>query len=262
MTAAARQFVTPALSRRAHRPTISSQSFSIARMKNDVGHIRLSREADLIVVAPSDRRPDGQARQWPRQRPRLYRAARHRQEGADGAGDEPKECGRIRRRAATAPRSKRRRPLRGPRKAARWPKAARPARAAWPSRWRSLAAIEALARHASAPNRLPAKRSSSPPGRRMSRSIRCATSPTARPASGAMRIAAAARQSSAPTCALVSGPVDDPRSGGREDRPCRARRGDARRRRTELLPADAADLRRRRRRLAQRRMPPTRRSRR
>ena len=97
-----------------------------------------------------------------------------------------------------------------------------------------VAAIEALLDAGAEPACRP-RASSSPPARPMSRSTRCATSPTVRRASRAMR---SPRHSPglAPTCTLVSGPVGDCRPRRRDDRPCRDGARDARRRSRRLCP--------------------------
>ena len=132
------------------------------------------------------RRPDGQARQRPCQRPRLGGAAGDRPAGADGAGHEPEDV--VASGDPPQPRDAGRRTASASsgRTAARWPSAPRPAKAAWPSRWRS----SPPSRRCSTPgrSRLPAARSSSPRARPMSRSTRCATSPTVRRASRVMRL--------------------------------------------------------------------------
>ena len=58
-----------------------------------MGHIRLSREADLLVVAPATRRSDRAHGGGARRRSRRDDAARLRQAGADRAGDERDDVG-------------------------------------------------------------------------------------------------------------------------------------------------------------------------
>ena len=130
------------------------------------------------------RRPDGQDGARPRRRPRLDRAAGHRQAGAGRAGDEPAMWAHPATQRNVATLRRRRRRLR------------RPGRGRDGRRGESglgrmaeppeiVAAIDgAASRRAPGPLAGPPRRSS-PPARRTSRSTRCATSPTAPPASRA-----------------------------------------------------------------------------
>ena len=66
-----------------------------------MGHIQLSREADLRGRGAGDRRPDGADGRRPRRRSRLDAAAGLRQAGAGRAGDEPADVGASRDAGAT-----------------------------------------------------------------------------------------------------------------------------------------------------------------
>jgi hypothetical protein len=150
------------------------------------------------------RRPDGQAGQWPRQRSRLDCAHRHRQAGADGTGDEPENVG------ASATR-RNRTTLKKDGIAFIGPAKGEMAESNEAGEGRMAEPLEIVAADRrrcsmSAPSRCRGARSSSPPARRMSRSTRFATSPTARPASRATPIAAALARLGADVH-LVSGPV-------------------------------------------------------
>ena len=78
LTAAAAEFVTP-LSAAALAGTKAYGALFDLTDEAEMGHIQLSRSADLVVVAPGDGGSDGQGRQRPRRRPRQHAAARHRQ---------------------------------------------------------------------------------------------------------------------------------------------------------------------------------------
>lgn len=65
MTAAAQEFVTTLSVGALAADHVFTDLFD-RNDEHDVGHIRLSREADLVVGA-GHRRPDGEARQRPRQ---------------------------------------------------------------------------------------------------------------------------------------------------------------------------------------------------
>ena len=131
-----------------------------------------------------DRRPDGEDGERPGRRSRLRGAARDRQADPARAGDEPAHVGATRRRGAISPsspptastgRSQCRRDG-GARRGRR-----RPHGGAARDRRRRQALLARRPRGTS-----PANACWSPRARRTSRSIRCATSPTARPASRAM----------------------------------------------------------------------------
>ncbi len=115
MTAARAAVRHAAVGRRADRRPRASPICSTAHDEHDVGHIRLSREADLVVVAPATadlmaKLANGLANDLA-----LRRAARHRQEGTAGAGHETQDVGATRPRAATARQlAKGRRPSRRP----------------------------------------------------------------------------------------------------------------------------------------------------
>ena len=199
-----------------------------------MGHIELSRSADLVVVAPATADLIAKLAARPGQRPRQHAAARHRQAGAARAGDERADVAApgdpAQPRALCAPTARwSSAPTR-----ARWP-AASSGRAGWPSRRRS----SPRSTRRSAAGRSPAGTCSSPPGRRTSRSTRCATSPTARPAGRAPRSPRRWRARGA-RVTFVTGPAEAPR-------PARRRPSSRSRPRAEMLaaveaalPADAA----------------------
>ena len=244
-----------ALGRRASPASASSPTCSIRRSEFDVGHIRLAREADLVVVAPATadlmaKMAGGHADDLattvllatkaeillaPAMNPQMW--AQH------GDAAQSRAAHRRRRRAG--------RPERG-----RDGGAASAASAAWPSRWRS----SPRSRRCSADTLAGRSRASacwSPPARRMSRSTRCATSPTAPPASRATP-SPQPRRAPAPTVTLGHRPGQPARSARRQDRACRERARDARRGRAGLA-GRRRGLRRRRRRLAGGRAPASRR---
>ncbi len=113
------------------------------------------------------RRPDGQGRQRPRQRPGLHHPAGHRQAGADGPGDERADVG-ARRHAAqrrAAPGRRRRRDRRSRRR----PDGLRRVRPGPPGRARAIVAADPHGARSQGPQaaaRLPASAPSSPPARR------------------------------------------------------------------------------------------------
>ena len=168
-----------------------------------------------------DRRPDGEARKRPCQRPRLDRAPGDRQAGADGAGDEPENVEPQGDAPQPGDACEGRHRLRRAQRAARWPKAARPAPAAWPSRWRSSPRSRRCS--TAAPKPLAGRR------------IIVTSGPTHEPIDPVRYIAnrSSGKQGHAIAAALarlgadvrlVSGPGLDRRSGRRDDRPCRAAR--------------------------------------
>ena len=136
MTSAAQEFVTPLSVGALTADHVFTELFD-RQDEHDVGHIRLSREADLLVVAPATadlmaKLANGQANDLastvllatdkkvlmaPAMNPKMW--------SHTGNAPQPRHAGKGRHRFRRA------------RTAARWPKAARPARAAWPSRWRS-----------------------------------------------------------------------------------------------------------------------------
>ena len=86
MTEAAQHFVTPLAVGAVSADHVFSELFD-RQAEHDIGHIRLSREADLLVVAPAT------ADLMAKMANGLARPAGHRQEGADRAGDEPAHVG-------------------------------------------------------------------------------------------------------------------------------------------------------------------------
>ncbi len=220
MTRAAQEFITPLSVGALSNERVFTELFDLDD-EREIGHIRLSREAALIVVAPATadllaKMAGGHADDLA-----TVRAAGHRQAGAGGprhepahvaqSGDPPQRGAAARRTACISS---------GPRWA-RWPSAARPGPGGWPrcrSCWRRSRAARGFpsplrggARGGGSPTtfcnppppvpprkgegttkgaghcagRSPAGTCWSPAGRRTSRSIRCATSPTAPPASRA-----------------------------------------------------------------------------
>ena len=135
MTRAAQEFVTPLSVGALSNAPVSTELFDLDA-EREIGHIRLARDADLVVVAPATADLIAKMAGGHGRRPRHAAPARHRQAGAGGPGHERAHVARSPPRAATWPARGRRRPLRRPGRRARWP-AARPAPAAWPSRRRS-----------------------------------------------------------------------------------------------------------------------------
>ena len=85
-----------------------------AQNEFDVGHIRLAREADLIVVAPATADLMANMAGRPRRRSRQRGAARDRPPSAARAGDESAHVGGIKRRSAILQTRARRRRVIGP----------------------------------------------------------------------------------------------------------------------------------------------------
>ena len=201
MTRAAQEFITPLSVGALTSERVFTELFDL-NDEREIGHIRLSREAALIVVAPATadllaKMAGGHADDLascvlmatdkpvlvaPAMNPRMWLNPATRRNVALLRG--------------------RRRAFRRAQRRARWPSAARPAPAAWPrcrscstrSRgcWRRrTVAVPSPLRGGdrgggeTARCRSPAATCSSPPARRTSPSIPCATSPTARPASRA-----------------------------------------------------------------------------
>ena len=201
MTAAAQEFVTPLSVGALSADHVFTDLFD-RQDEHDVGHIRLSREADLVVVAPATadlmaKLANGHANDLASavllatDKPVLMAPAMNPRMWAHPA---------TRRNRATLERTAS--PSSGPHRGEMAESnEAGEGRMAEPLE--IVAAIEALLdARAKAARR--AAGSSSPPGRRTSRSIRCATSPTVRPASRAMPSRRRWR-SSAPTCVSFPG---------------------------------------------------------
>ena len=236
MTAAAQEFVTPLSVGALTADHVFTDLFD-RNDEHDVGHIRLSREADLLVVAPATadlmaKLANGHANDLAStvllatDKPVLMAPAMNPKMWAHPA---------TRRNRATLDPG--RHHVSSARPRARWPRAVRRAKAAWPSRWRSSPQSRRCSKASEIAGR--AGRSSSLRGRRMSRSIRCATSPTARPASRAMPLRRLWRRW-APTCALSPVPVSIADPAGVDYGACRNARTRCRMRSKQLLPADAA----------------------
>ena len=88
LTNAAQQFVTPLSASALSHERVYTDLFDPGS-EFDAGHIRLARECDLIVVAPGDRRSDGEDGQWSRRRSRQRDPAGRRPTDPAGACDEP-----------------------------------------------------------------------------------------------------------------------------------------------------------------------------
>ena len=182
MTDAAQQFVTPLSVGALTADHVFTDLFD-RQDEQDVGHIRLARDTDLVLVAPAT--ADLMAKLANGLANDLASTVlhRHRPAGADGAGDEPEDVGAPGDAAQPRRPGARRGPLRRPgngrdggaQRGRRGPHG----RAVGDRRGRRGAArpCATAARRAADHRHLRA--------RPTSRSIRCATSPTARPASRA-----------------------------------------------------------------------------
>ena len=135
LTAAGAEFVTPLSLAALAEDKIYRDLFSLTD-EAEMGHIELSRSADLVVVAPATADLMAKAAERPGRRSGLHDAAGHRQGGADGPGDEradvappgdPAQSGHACAPTASASSAQ---------TTARWP-AANSGRAAWPSPRRS-----------------------------------------------------------------------------------------------------------------------------
>jgi hypothetical protein len=87
MTRAAEQFVTPLSVASLSRERVFTDLFSLTD-EAEMGHIELSRSADLIVVAPATADLLARMASGPGFRPRHHDAAGHRRARPRGAGDE------------------------------------------------------------------------------------------------------------------------------------------------------------------------------
>ena len=203
MTAAAQEFVTPLSVGALTADRVFTDLFD-RNDEHDVGHIRLSREADLIVVAPATAdlmaklasglandlasavllATDKQVLMAPAMNPKMWAHPATRRNRATLAKDGVLFVGPNARRDG-----RERRGGRGPHGRAAGDRRGDRGDASRRRRCRSLAA-----------------RSSSPRGRRMSRSTRCAISPTARRGKQGHALAAALAALGAEV-RLVSGPV-------------------------------------------------------
>jgi phosphopantothenoylcysteine decarboxylase/phosphopantothenate--cysteine ligase len=143
LTRAAEEFVTPLTVSALAGEKVYRELFDLTD-EAEMGHIELSRAADLVVVAPGHRRSDGEDGGRARRRPGLDPPDGHRQAGADRARDERADVGASR-------------------DAAQSRHAARPTGSAWsgPTRAPWPAAN-------SGPGRMAEARRSSPPSRRRS----------------------------------------------------------------------------------------------
>ena len=228
MTKAAQEFVTP-LSVGAIAGERAFTDLFDPASEFDVGHIRLARDTDLVVVAPAT--ADLMAKMANGHADDLATAvllATDKQDAAR-AGDEPGDVG-AHGDAAQSRAARRRRHLdSSARTPARWRRAARPASAAWPSRWRSSR------RSRSSCDREPRRRARQPlAGKR----IVITSGPTHEPIDPVRYIAnrssgkqghaiARAAAAAGADVTLVSGPGDAARSARREDRAGRDRARDA-----------------------------------
>ena len=206
------------LRRAAHGARLSP--ISSTRRGADIGHIRLAREADLIVIAPATADLLAKmAHGLPTISPAPFslrpagRSCRPGNEPADveQRGDRRRNVAHAVRRDGVHPhRSECRRNGRSRRSRRE---------AGWRSRMAEPTEIAERIGAMLVPRptaSLAASASSSPPARRTSRSIRCATSPTARPGKQGHAIAAAAAAAGAEVT-LVSGPVNLPDPPGVHD---------------------------------------------
>ena len=87
LTEAGAKFVTPLSLQALSEDRVYSDMFSLTD-ESEMGHIQLSRDADLLVVAPATANILARMAGGPGRRSCRDRAARHRQAGAGGAGDE------------------------------------------------------------------------------------------------------------------------------------------------------------------------------
>ena len=93
MTEAAQRFVTPLAAGALVGERVFTDLFDLSARIRRWATSGCRARADLIIVAPATADLMAKAAQRPRQRSRLRHAARHRQAGADGAGDEPAHVG-------------------------------------------------------------------------------------------------------------------------------------------------------------------------
>ncbi len=147
-----------AVGRRARGRAASSPTCSTPQSEFDVGHIRLARDTDLVVVAPATadlmaKMAGGHADDLATavllatDKPVLIAPAMNPHMWAHPATQRNlAQLARRRRRASSA------------RTPARWRSAARPASAAWPSRWRSSRRPRRCSRRRRRPGRSPARR--------------------------------------------------------------------------------------------------------
>jgi phosphopantothenoylcysteine decarboxylase/phosphopantothenate--cysteine ligase len=92
LTRAAEEFVTPLTVSALAGEKVYRDLFDLTD-EAEMGHIELSRAADLVVVAPCDGRSDGEDGGWARERPGLDLADGDRQARADRARDEREDVG-------------------------------------------------------------------------------------------------------------------------------------------------------------------------
>ena len=87
LTEAGAKFVTPLSLQALTEDKVYSDMFSLTD-ESEMGHIQLSRDADLLVVAPATANILARMAGGPGRRSRLDGPARDRQAGAGRAGDE------------------------------------------------------------------------------------------------------------------------------------------------------------------------------
>ena len=187
LTGAGAEFVTPLSVSALTGDKVFQDLFSLTD-EAEMGHIQLSRSAELVVVAPATadlmaKAATGLANDLAST---ALLATDKRVLMAPAMNVTDVEC--IRRPGATWPRSKQTASSSSARMTAKWP-AANSDRGAWPSRWRSWRRSKPRS-PLPRPAHCRASRRWSPQARRRSRSIRCASSPIARRASRVMRLPA------------------------------------------------------------------------
>ena len=92
LTAGGAKFVTPLSLSALAEDKVYAELFDLTD-EAEMGHIQLSRSADLVVVAPATANLMARAANGHRRRSGDHDAARHRQAGADGAGHERAHVG-------------------------------------------------------------------------------------------------------------------------------------------------------------------------
>ena len=209
MTAAAQQFVTPLSVASLSEDKVYADLFSLTD-ESEMGHIRLSREADLVVVAPATRRSDRAHGGGAGRRSRRDDAARLGQAGADRADDELDDVG-----ASGDPGQSRDAGRRAAWCGSGRVRASSPAARSGRAAWRSRGDRRRDRGHAGGtrPRGSPADARWSRAGRRASRSTRCAISRTIPRASRATRSRPHSPALGAETV-LVSGPTQEPTPAG------------------------------------------------
>ena len=200
LTEHAREFVGPLTFRTLSGRPVLTDLFD-PQSAEAVEHVALAERADAVVVAPATANLLAKARARARRRFPHHAAARRARPGADGPGHGRRHVGAPGRRRQRRHAARPRRHRAGARTRAPSP----PVSAARGGCPRSRTIVEAPGRLLHRAGTSPASACSSPPAPPASRSIPCATSPTARPARWATLAAQALRRGAAVT--LVSGPT-------------------------------------------------------